>query len=56
MAIGYVMLWRWDEFAAFAANRSLPWPAHDTKEAEFEDFARPSSPSRASACASLALL
>jgi|EP01047_Picozoa_sp_COSAG01_P062755 hypothetical protein len=35
----YVMLWRWDEMQAFAANESILWPLRQTtKEAAFTSF------------------
>jgi len=40
MAVTYVVLWRWDEFRAYAQAHSLPWPIQPTKESAFEDFGR----------------
>ena len=39
MGTTYVILWRWDELRAFAANTSLPWPLRQTtKAAAFDSF------------------
>ena len=39
MATTYVILWRWDELWAFAANASMPWPLRQTtKTAAFDSF------------------
>eukprot|EP01052_Picozoa_sp_SAG31_P009791 SAG31_NODE_523_length_14545_cov_4.805067_8_plen_384_part_00 len=39
MGTTYVILWRWDELRAFAANTSLPWPLRQTtKTAAFDSF------------------
>eukprot|EP01051_Picozoa_sp_SAG22_P005699 SAG22_NODE_347_length_11873_cov_15.313997_3_plen_1456_part_00 len=39
MHLQYVLLVRWDSLRANATATRTPWPAHETKEAEFELFA-----------------
>jgi len=40
MPIMYVILFRWDEVKAFAANSSVAWPYNATKRPQFEEFKR----------------
>ena len=39
MHLQYVLLIRWEQLRAYATAMEIPWPVHDSKQAEFQAFA-----------------
>lgn len=39
MHLQYVLLIRWEQLRANATAMGIPWPVHDSKQAEFQQFA-----------------